>query len=214
MTATDLLRRGLDTLAPGAPADAPARLAEYTRLLRDTNRRHNLIARTDLGAVEQRHLLHCLELARWPIAPGSAVVDWGTGGGLPLIPLAIVFPDAQFVGVDAVEKKVLSVRRFARTLGLTNVDAVHARAEQVQIERSLSVSRATAPLADLWAWHVAQPDRPGASATLRCLKGGDLTEEIADLHRAFPGLSVEQHPLHLEANWTADKCVVCVRPDA
>ncbi len=154
-----VLRKGLDTLRLDLPDPSIGVLAVYADLVRDTNARHNLIARTDLGAVEERHILHCLELARWPIADGSVVVDWGTGGGLPLIPLAIAFPGARFVGVDSVEKKVMSVRRFARELGVGNATAVHTRAENAQIERTLSVSRATAPLETLWRWHVGSLTR-------------------------------------------------------
>lgn len=205
-----VLRRGLDTLAIDLPGAAVHTLAAYADILRDTNARHNLIARTDLDAVEERHILHCLELARWPVADGSVVVDWGTGGGLPLIPLAVAFPHAQFVGVDSVEKKVMSVRRFARELGIGNATAIHTRAEDAQIQRTLSVSRATAPLDALWQWHIAQPDADDATRVLRCLKGGDLTDEVADLHRAFPDLKVERSPLRLDTPWARDKCVVTV----
>ena len=209
-----VLRKGLAALRLDLPDTAVDSLAAYAGLIRETNARHNLIARTDLGAVEGRHVLHCLELARWPIANGSVVVDWGTGGGLPLIPLAIAFPGAQFVGVDSVEKKVMSVRRFARELDIGNATAIHARAEHAQIRRTLSVSRATAPLQSLWRWHIAQPDSGDATQILRCLKGGDLASEVAELHSAFPGLEVEQSPLRLATSWALDKCVVTVRPHA
>ncbi len=209
--AISLLQRGLHTLGLDLPLAAVHTLANYADLLRDTNARHNLIARTDLGAVEERHILHCLELARWPIADGSVVIDWGTGGGLPLLPLAVAFPHSQFIGVDSVEKKVMSVRRFARELGVANATAVHSRAEEAELARTSSVSRATAPLAVLWRWHVAQSDTDGATRTLRCLKGGDLSGEIADLHAAFPGLTAEQSQLRLGTSWARDKCVVTVR---
>ncbi len=209
-----VLRRGLSVLDLDLPSAAIHTLAAYADLLRDTNARHNLIARTDLDAVEERHILHCLELARWPVADGSVVVDWGTGGGLPLIPLAVAFPGAQFVGVDSVEKKVMSVRRFARELGVGNATAIHTRAEEARIQRTSSVSRATAPLEALWRWHVAQPDAGDATRMLRCLKGGDLTSEIADLHSAFPDLEVEQTSLRLNTPWARDKCAVAVWPVA
>jgi 16S rRNA (guanine527-N7)-methyltransferase len=208
-TAPQVLRRGLDALGLTLPDEAVRQLAAYADLLRAANARHNLIARTDLDAVEERHVLHCLELARWPVAPGETVVDWGTGGGLPLVPMAVAFPEVQFVGVDAVEKKVRSVRRMIRELGLANADALHARAEEVRLERTLSVSRATAPLATLWSWHAAQAGP--LEAPLRCLKGGDLADEIADLKAAFD-VRVETHPLRLPYDWASTKCVVTVTP--
>ena len=186
-------------------------------LLRQTNARVNLIARTDVQHVEERHLLHCLALARRPFAPGSAVVDWGTGGGLPLLPLALCNPDVAFVGVDAVEKKTLAVRAMVRTLGLANVTTWHGRAETYAGPHTHSVSRATAPLATLWAWHrpgASLPDTPTPEGAwtpgLVVLKGGDLSEEIAELRRLDSSVTVEVAPVGLPGAYYADKHVVTV----
>lgn len=126
------------------------------------------------------------------------MVDWGTGGGLPLIPLAIVFPDVQFIGVDAVEKKLQAIRAMARTIGLPNLSTWHGRAEKWDGTLHYSVSRATAPLSTLWSWHTrcfntySQNAAHNWSQGLICLKGGDLDAEIASLHAGFPSLNVEK----------------------
>ncbi|MFW5973357.1 MAG: 16S rRNA (guanine(527)-N(7))-methyltransferase RsmG, partial [Bacteroidota bacterium] len=145
------------------------------------------------------HIPHCLALALRRFPPRAIVCDWGTGGGLPLIPLAVLFPETDFIGVDAVEKKVQAVRTFARRLGLNNASAVHARAEQTLIEHHYSVSRATAPLSVLWSWHLqearpcdASPARGMWQPGLICLKGGDLEQEIAELKSEYGNLKVER----------------------
>ncbi|MDQ7039567.1 MAG: 16S rRNA (guanine(527)-N(7))-methyltransferase RsmG [Rhodothermus sp.] len=175
-------------------------LSCYARLLEALNRRHNLVSRETLAELPRRHLLHCLALTWRPFPPGSIVVDWGTGGGLPAIPLAIAFPEITVHAVDAVQKKVLAVRTMARRLGLTNLQSHHARAEQWKGETHYSVARATAPLATLWTWHrrvarplVTPPDAwpPG----LLTLKGGDLSEELAALEQLEPHLHVTLWPL-------------------
>ena len=197
------------------PDGAGDRLDAYADLLRGYNARLNLVARTDAAHVEDRHVLHCLALGRRPFPPGATVVDWGTGGGLPVIPLAVLNPDVPFVGVDTVEKKVLAVRAMARALVLPNIEAWHGRAEAFRAPHTHSVSRATAPLATLWAWHApgavaAEPVEGAWPPGLVCLKGGDLTDEVAALHETVPGLRVAVEPVRLPGVYYADKHVVIV----
>lgn len=187
----------LDDLAPEQRAKLDAYAVELARV----NRRVNLVSPATVGEVRERHLVHSLALARKSFPDGATVVDWGTGGGLPAVPLAIRFPNVRFVAVDAIGKKVEAVRLIARRLGLTNLDVWAGRAEAWPGRAHYAVSRATAPLADLWSWfaRVRQPFndtpahrwRPG----LGCLKGGDLTDEVAVLHARFPDLAVEREPL-------------------
>ncbi|GAB5537394.1 MAG: class I SAM-dependent methyltransferase [Rubricoccaceae bacterium] len=173
-------------------------LDRYANELARMTRRVNLIAPSTIRQIEERHISHSLTLAQKAFPKGSTVVDWGSGGGLPAIPLAVVFPDVEFVAVDAVGKKTEAIRLFARRLGLANVRVWNGRAEAYDGPAPhYAVSRATAPLVDLWGWFAAcrqlvetVPDgawTPG----LVCLKGGDLTDEVADLHSTFPGLSVQ-----------------------
>ena len=180
-------------------------LARYADELARMTRRVNLISPATVRAIPERHIAHSLAIARRAFPDGATVVDWGSGGGLPAVPLAVAFPDVRFVAVDAVGKKMDAVRLFARRLGLANLEAWHGRAEAYDGPAPhYAVSRATAPLADLWGWFAAcrQPasgERAISDATwapgLVCLKGGALGAEIADLHAAAPRLDVDTHEL-------------------
>jgi 16S rRNA (guanine527-N7)-methyltransferase len=164
------------------------------------NARHNLYSEASARAFRERHLLHSLALATRPFPSDSVVVDWGTGGGMPGLVLAIVFPDTSFHLIDSVAKKIRSVRAMARRVGLDNVTAHHVRAERWPGAVTHSVSRATAPLLTLWEWHkqVEMPMRPVQGAWnpgLICLKGGALTEEVDALLKSDPTVDVTTHPL-------------------
>ncbi|MEX0821968.1 MAG: RsmG family class I SAM-dependent methyltransferase [Rhodothermales bacterium] len=181
------------------------RLASYAQMLRDFNQHINLVSREDEDRIFSHHVLHCLYLTyrSWP--SGSTVVDWGTGGGLPAIPLAIVRPEVRFIALDASAKKVRSVRAMARRIGLENLEAIHSRAERFEAEAAYSVSRATAPLKELWGWHRQLSVPPDPARTdgcwapgLVCLKGGDLRAEIAEV-----GSEVDVERLRIDA-WTDD----------
>lgn len=166
------------------------------------NQRLNLISPETENSFRTRHLLHCLTLSVRDFPPGSTIVDWGTGGGLPAIPLAICYPEVTVVGVDSVGKKGRAVRTMARRLGLDNCYAWTGRAEEWEGEAQYSVSRATAPLATLWEWHqrvsidqLAWSEGDEWAPGLLALKGGDLRGEIASLEKVDPEVEVERHPL-------------------
>ena len=166
------------------------------------NQRLNLISSESERQFRPQHLLHCLTLTVCDFPDGCTVVDWGTGGGLPAIPLAICYPKVTVVGVDSVGKKSRAVRTIARRLGLENCFTWNGRAEEWTGEAHYSVSRATAPLADLWQWHrrVAVPldeasDESEWPQGLLALKGGNLSDEIADLRAADPDVDLERRPL-------------------
>lgn len=174
-------------------------LSQYAEELRSVNSRINLVSRKDEDAIATRHIPHCLALATRRFPDGVTVCDWGTGGGLPLIPLAIVFPNVRFVGIDSVRKKTTAVEAMAARVGLSNVSAIHVRAEQSDVRHHFSVSRATAPLGVLWEWHLRRLRRPDASEGmwngLVCLKGGDLDDEIDAMHRRDRRTRVERIPI-------------------
>ncbi len=195
-------------------------LRAFERMLLAFNRKLNLVSRETSAFFEERHVLHALALSVRPFPTGAVVVDWGTGGGLPAIPLAIRFPDVTFHAVDAVGKKIRAVAVMARRLGLDNLHVWHGRAEDWPGHAHYSVSRATAPLVDLWRWHVAVREelalpRPEEAwpPGLICLKGGDLTREIETLRSAFPSVEVETQPLEplLGRAYFAEKHLVSVR---
>jgi 16S rRNA (guanine527-N7)-methyltransferase len=178
------------------------KLKDFQEQLLRFNQRVNLISSESERAFRKQHLLHCLTLTVRDFPDGCTIVDWGTGGGLPAVPLAICEPAATVVGVDSVGKKARAVRTMARRLGLENAYAWAGRAEHWDGTAHYSVSRATAPLANLWRWHrrvvVPLEPTPGDNAWppgLLALKGGDLSDEIADLRADDPDVMVERYPL-------------------
>lgn len=153
-------------------------------LYKEWNEKINVISRKDIDALYEKHVLHSLAIAvLCTFDKGAQVVDIGTGGGFPGIPLAIFFPEVQFTLVDSIGKKIKVVQEVAAAIGLKNVTAIHGRVEEIKGKTfDYAVSRAVAPLGDLWKW-ISPLIRLGQRSDefpngLLCLKGGDLTKEI------------------------------------
>ena len=155
-------------------------------LYREWNEKINVISRKDIDAQYEKHVLHSLAIAVMvPFDPGARIMDVGTGGGFPGIPLAIFYPDVQFLLVDSIGKKIKVVQEVANAIGLKNVTSINDRAENIRNRQfDFVVSRAVAPLGDLWKW-TSKSIRTGQKSEelpngLVCLKGGDLKQEIEE----------------------------------
>ena len=171
---------------------------QLAELYRDWNEKINVISRKDIDELYERHVLHSLAIAAINnFHDGAQVVDIGTGGGFPGIPLAIFFPNVEFLLSDSIGKKIKVVQGVAEAVGLKNVTAVHSRVEEIKGRTFVfAVSRAVAPLGALWRWtsHMikkgkAADDYPNG---LICLKGGDLKKEIADSKLNARSISVSE----------------------
>ncbi|MBD0277733.1 MAG: 16S rRNA (guanine(527)-N(7))-methyltransferase RsmG [Flavisolibacter sp.] len=167
--------------------------AALEELYKEWNARINVISRKDIDSLYEKHVLHSLSIAAvFDFPAGTDVIDIGTGGGVPGIPLAIFFPEVRFHLVDSIGKKLKVIEAVKEAIGLTNVTTQHIRAEEIRNRKfDFTVSRAVAPLKELWTWSrpllkkekvkmknekESNMIQPG----LICLKGGDLVQEIAE----------------------------------
>lgn len=152
-------------------------------LYKDWNSNINVISRKDIDELYLRHVLHSLGIAKvQEFKPGSKVLDVGTGGGFPGVPLAILFPETQFHLVDSIGKKIKVVQGVSESLGLTNLKADHMRAEKVKGEFDFIVSRAVTAMPEFVKWvrtKIAKKQNHELRNGILYLKGGDLTEELA-----------------------------------
>lgn len=158
--------------------------AQLDALYRDWNSKINVISRKDIDNLYEHHVLHSLAIAKLlPFQPGTTIMDVGTGGGFPGIPLAILFPECQFLLIDSIGKKIKVASEVATVLGLTNVICKQERAEEEKQKFDFVVSRAVMPLPDLVKLVrkniISNKHRNAVPNGLVVLKGGDLKDEIA-----------------------------------
>jgi len=171
---------------PDLTATQMEKIDQMGELYQSWNAKVNLISRQDIDTLYERHILHSLGIAKViQFKPGTAILDVGTGGGFPGIPLAILFPEAKFHLVDSVGKKIRVVQEIAKALELDNVNAEQIRAERLEDTYEFVVSRAVTRLTPFVGWvrkNISRNSFHSLRNGILYLKGGDLAEEIAELN--------------------------------
>jgi len=183
--------KGMELLTKYFADFTPSQESQFEQLeglYRDWNEKINVISRKDIDSLYEKHILHSLAIAAifdFSAAAGLDIVDIGTGGGFPGVPLAIMFPETRFTLVASIGKKLKVINAVTAEAGITNVRTIHSRAENLAPNKyDFLVSRAVAPIKDLWTW--GKPLLRGGRKLdefkngMIFLKGGDLSQEISD----------------------------------
>lgn len=173
---------------PDLSEEQIAQFQKLEVLYKDWNAKINVISRKDIDELYVKHVLHSLAIAKiQSFKPGATVLDVGTGGGFPGIPLAILFPETRFYLIDVIAKKIKVVQAVAEALELKNVKAEQIRAENVKGDFDFIVSRAVTNMPDFVSWvkdKIKKQSKHELKNGILYLKGGDLTEELKDFPKA------------------------------
>ncbi len=182
---------------PGLSSIQLEKFEQLEALYLEWNSRINVISRKDMEHFYERHVLHSLGIVKvQQFLPGTKVLDVGTGGGFPGIPLAIMFPDTQFLLVDSIGKKIKVVQEVAKTAGINNVTAIHTRAEDVKQKFDFVVSRAVTVLPDFIKWvenKITKESRHEIKNGILYLKGGGLEAELAPLRNKYQIFNLNEY---------------------
>ena len=167
---------------PQLSAEQQHQVALLDELYRDWNAKINVISRKDIDNLYEHHVLHSMAIAKMVnFRPGTRILDFGTGGGFPGIPLAILFPECQFKLIDGTGKKIRVAQEVAQAIGLKNCTPVHLRGEEEKDKYDFIVSRAVMPLPDLVKIvkkNIAKEQKNALPNGIICLKGGNLEGEL------------------------------------
>lgn len=201
---------GLDLVTKYFPELTALQREQFTRLgplYAEWNARVNLISRKDFEHLYERHILHSLGIAKVvQLKKGARIVDVGTGGGFPLVPLAILFPQCAFHGIDGIGKKIMAVKGVVEGLGITNCTAEQVRSEDHKARYDFIVSRAVTTLPEFLRMtsHLV----PKGAGELYYLKGGELAEELLPVKQRYRVYELSEH---FEEEFFATKKVVRVQ---
>lgn len=180
-------------------------------LYKDWNEKINVISRKDIDNLYLHHVLHSLAIAKAvSFRPGTRILDFGTGGGFPGIPLAILFPETQFKMIDGTGKKIRVVNEVATAIGLENVEAVHLRGEEEKGKYDFVVSRAVMPLPDLMKIvkkNVGKEQRNSLPNGVICLKGGNVEGEMRQFKKIAEATEITNW---FDEDWFKEKFVIYV----
>ena len=181
---------------------------QLEELYKDWNIQINVVSRKDIDELYLRHVLHSLGIAKViQFRPGAKIMDVGTGGGFPGIPLAILFPETEFHLVDSIGKKIKVVDGVVEGLGLTNVKTTHGRVEEIKDTYDFIVSRAVAQMETFVRWNkgrVSKKQNHDLKNGILYLKGGDLTEEL----EKYTSANIYELPTYFEEDFFETKKIV------
>ena len=189
-------------------------LEQLGALYREWNDKVNLVSRKDIDNIFDHHILHSLAICKYiSFKPGTRILDLGTGGGLPGLPLAICFPESKFHLVDARSKKIMVVNDIIDQMDLQNVTATHIRAEELKTKYDFIVSRAVAPVNQLMLWSqklFLKNEKNAIPNGFILLKGGDMKQELKEA-RALAIADIEELKNYFVEEWFAEKKLVYIQ---
>ena len=183
--------------------------AALGELYRDWNSKINVISRKDIDQLYQHHVLHSLAIAKViNFRPGTRILDFGTGGGFPGVPLSIIFPECQFKLIDGTGKKIRVAQEVANAIGLKNCAPTHLRGEDEKDKYDFIVSRAVMPLPDLvklMRKNISKTSQNALPNGVLCLKGGNLQAELQPYHKIVETTEISQF---FSEEWFKEKFVI------
>ena len=194
---------------PQLSAEQQHQVALLDELYRDWNAKINVISRKDIDNLYEHHVLHSMAIAKMVnFRPGTRILDFGTGGGFPGIPLAILFPECQFKLIDGTGKKIRVAQEVAQAIGLKNCTPVHLRGEEEKDKYDFIVSRAVMPLPDLVKIvkkNIAKEQKNALPNGIICLKGGNLEGELQPYRKYVEKTELSQW---FSEEWFKEKYVI------
>lgn len=194
---------------PQLSAEQLHQVALLDELYRDWNAKINVISRKDIDNLYEHHVLHSMAIAKMVnFRPGTRILDFGTGGGFPGIPLAILFPECQFKLIDGTGKKIRVAQEVAQAIGLKNCTPIHLRGEEEKDKYDFIVSRAVMPLPDLVKIvkkNIAKEQKNALPNGIICLKGGNLEGELQPYRKYVEKTELSQW---FSEEWFKEKYVI------